>query len=39
MMAEKARLFGDPETRARILAARTPAEAKKLGRGVKGFDD
>lgn len=39
MMAEKARLFGDVETRASILAARTPAEAKKLGRGVKGFDD
>jgi ribA/ribD-fused uncharacterized protein len=39
MMAEKARLFGDGETRASILAARTPAEAKKLGRGVKGFDD
>jgi len=39
MMAEKACLFGDRETRASILAARTPAEAKKLGRGVKGFDD
>ena len=39
MMAEKARLFDDVETRANILAARTPAEAKKLGRGVKGFDD
>lgn len=39
MMAEKARLFDDVETRASILAARTPAEAKKLGRGVKGFDD
>lgn len=39
MMAEKARLFGDMATRARILAAKTPAEAKKLGRGVQGFDD
>lgn len=39
MMAEKARLFGDLETRASILAARTPAEAKKLGRGVQGFDE
>ncbi|UXH77987.1 NADAR family protein [Roseateles amylovorans] len=39
MMAEKARLFGDVGTRAGILAARTPAEAKKLGRGVTGFDD
>lgn len=38
MMAEKASLFGDAETRASILAARTPAEAKKLGRGVQGFD-
>lgn len=39
MMAEKARLFGDMATPARILVARTPAEAKKLGRGVQGFDD
>jgi ribA/ribD-fused uncharacterized protein len=38
MMAEKARLFGDLETLARILAARSPAEAKKLGRMVEGFD-
>ena len=39
MMAEKARLFGDLETRASILTARTPAEARKLGRRVKGFDN
>jgi len=39
MMAEKARLFGDAEAEAGILAARTPAEAKKLGRLVRGFDD
>ncbi len=39
MMAEKARLFNDLDTRASILAAKTPAEAKKLGRGVKAFDD
>lgn len=39
MMAEKARLFADEEARARILSAGTPAQAKKLGRGVKGFDD
>jgi len=39
MMAEKARLFGDEEARASILAAGTPARTKKLGRGVKGFDD
>lgn len=39
MMAEKARLFCDTETVERILAARTPAEAKKLGRSVRRFDD
>jgi hypothetical protein len=39
MMAEKARLFDDAETRARILLAEGPAEAKKLGRAVRGFDD
>nr|WP_153037014.1 NADAR family protein [Amycolatopsis sp. YIM 10] len=38
MMAEKARLFGDPEAERLILAAETPAEAKKLGRGVRDFD-
>jgi ribA/ribD-fused uncharacterized protein len=38
MMAEKARLFGDAAARAKILAAREPGEAKKLGRGVRGFD-
>ncbi|MFE9423440.1 NADAR family protein [Kitasatospora sp. NPDC006697] len=37
MMAGKARLFGDEEIVPRILAARTPAEAKKLGRLVRGF--
>ncbi|MFJ9517716.1 NADAR family protein [Kitasatospora sp. NPDC101801] len=39
MMAGKARLFGDDETLGRILAARSPAEAKNLGRLVRGFDD
>jgi ribA/ribD-fused uncharacterized protein len=39
MMAEKARLFGDHEMRARILATTRPADAKKLGRGVSGFDE
>lgn len=39
MMAEKARLFGDEETRARILTASNPGAAKKLGREVQGFDD
>ncbi|MFF4651963.1 NADAR family protein [Streptomyces sp. NPDC001380] len=38
MMAGKARLFGDADAAERILAARTPAEAKKLGRLVRGFD-
>jgi ribA/ribD-fused uncharacterized protein len=38
MMAEKARLFGDEETRARILATDSPREHKALGRRVKGFD-
>ncbi|HET7863559.1 MAG TPA: NADAR family protein [Burkholderiaceae bacterium] len=39
MMAEKARLFADEGARARILSAGTPAQAKKLGRGVQGFDE
>lgn len=39
MMAEKARLFQDHSTLSRILNARSPAEAKKLGRLVQGFDD
>lgn len=38
MMAEKARLFLDESTRQRILAAPSPAEAKKLGREVQGFE-
>lgn len=39
MMAEKARVFGDEETRAEILDAQTPAAAKALGRKVRGFTD
>lgn len=39
MMAAKARLFADPEAEQKILAARTPAEAKALGRLVRDFDD
>ncbi|WP_380285057.1 NADAR family protein [Kitasatospora purpeofusca] len=39
MMAGKARMFGDERTLARILAAPSPAEAKKLGRQVRNFDD
>ncbi len=38
MMAGKARLFGDDEALAKILVASTPAEAKALGRAVRGFD-
>ncbi|REE99527.1 NADAR family protein [Thermomonospora umbrina] len=39
MMAHKARLFGDDRTFDRIIDATHPAEAKKLGREVRGFDD
>jgi ribA/ribD-fused uncharacterized protein len=38
MMAGKARLFGDDEALARILAEPDPAACKRLGRGVRGFD-
>ena len=38
MMAAKAALFGDDQVRKAILAARTPLEAKKLGRKVRDFD-
>ncbi|MEU9884532.1 NADAR family protein [Sphaerisporangium sp. NPDC051011] len=39
MMAHKAWLFGDGETAAAVLAADHPAEAKALGRRVRGFTD
>ncbi|NEC69053.1 NADAR family protein [Streptomyces sp. SID9727] len=39
MMAGKARLFGDAEAAERAVAAKSPAEAKKTGRLVRGFDD
>ncbi|EYT83597.1 hypothetical protein CF54_06415, partial [Streptomyces sp. Tu 6176] len=39
MMAGKARLFGDAEGERRVLAAGHPAQAKKAGRLVHGFDD
>jgi ribA/ribD-fused uncharacterized protein len=39
MMAGKARVFGDEEMLARILAAPSPGEAKALGRQVRGFDE
>jgi ribA/ribD-fused uncharacterized protein len=39
MMAGKARLFGDEETAAAILAAPDPGRVKALGRRVAGFDE
>lgn len=39
MMAEKARLFGDEETAAAIIAASPPSRAKDLGRRVRNFDE
>lgn len=39
MMAQKAELFGDAVVAERIRAARTPGEAKALGRQVRGFDE
>ncbi|UED86197.1 NADAR family protein [Streptomyces profundus] len=39
MMAAKARLFGDEETAARVLAAPHPGAAKDLGRQVSSFDE
>ena len=38
MMAEKARIFGDEATRAKILATSDPSAIKKLGRLVSNFD-
>lgn len=38
MMAEKARMFGDEETREKILACTHPRDQKDLGRKVKNFD-
>jgi len=39
MMAEKASLFGDEDTRSRVIATSDPGAAKALGRKVRGFDD
>ena len=39
MMAEKARLFGDQETRKKIIETSDPVEAKALGRLVHQFDE
>ena len=38
MMAQKARLFGDQQHAQRVLVSTSPAEAKKIGRLVVGFD-
>ena len=38
MMAGKARLFGDDDALAAVLAARTPGAAKAAGRKVRRFD-
>lgn len=39
MMAEKAALFGDGETRQQVLHAPNPGAAKALGRQVGGFNE
>ena len=39
MMASKARLFDDADSLQEILESSTPAEAKLIGRRVKGYDD
>ena len=39
MMAEKARLFGDTQAEAAVLAAGHPSVAKNAGRRVRGFDE
>ncbi|WP_433210206.1 NADAR family protein [Dactylosporangium sp. CS-047395] len=39
MMWSKARLFGDDDAAGRVLVAKSPAEAKNVGRTVKGYDD
>jgi ribA/ribD-fused uncharacterized protein len=39
MMCHKAMLFGDADAAGRILVAAHPGEAKKLGRGVRNFDE
>ncbi|GAB4024100.1 NADAR family protein [Spirosoma koreense] len=39
MMAQKAQLFGDKEIFDQIIVAKSPAEAKNLGRKVRQFDE
>ena len=38
MMAEKAKLFGDMTIREQIIKANSPADVKKSGRLIQGFD-
>ncbi|WP_268892619.1 NADAR family protein [Nocardioides sp. AX2bis] len=38
MMWRKAVLFGDADAAAQVLASDSPAEAKAVGRGVRGFE-
>ncbi|MEZ4885952.1 MAG: NADAR family protein [Chitinophagales bacterium] len=38
MMAKKAKTFSDTEMYQKIIEAKTPAEAKRLGRKVRNFD-
>lgn len=38
MMSEKAKLFNDPETLKKIMAADKPRDQQTLGRDVKNFD-
>ena len=39
MMGAKARLFADEAAFARVLEAKTPAEAKQIGREVQSYDE
>ena len=39
MMAEKARVFGDPEAEAAIISSTDPSKQKSLGRRVRGFSE
>lgn len=39
MMASKARLFSDDDALARVLTSPEPAQAKAVGRTVRGFDE
>ncbi|MBG9377951.1 NADAR family protein [Panacibacter sp. DH6] len=39
MMAQKALLFNDHDNYSKIIIAKSPAEAKALGREVRNFDD